>query len=148
MSQSAASQCQQMNGQRTRRNSPHLQAYLQSLSWIPWFVRDQWFLITLLLLILLSSQVQVSSAQQSLKHQVVNNVAVAVIFLINGCTTPTKLLLENGKRWKEHLLIQTMCFGLTSATTFAVVSAAATNENVLDPALLNGVVLLGCLPTA
>ncbi|KAJ4413448.1 hypothetical protein N0V82_008522 [Gnomoniopsis sp. IMI 355080] len=89
-----------------------------------------------------------SSAQQSVKHQVVNNLAVAIIFFINGCTTPTKLLLENGKRWKEHLLIQIMCFGLTSATTFAVVSAAATKENVLDPALLNGVVLLGCLPTA
>lgn len=143
MPQSTTPQSHHENGEATREPP-----YSRALSWTWWFVKDQWFLITLLLLILLSSQVQVPSAQQDVKHQIVNNLAVALIFFINGCTTPTQLLVLNGKRWKEHILIQLLCFGFASATAFAVVSAASTKENVLDPALLNGVVLLGCLPTA
>lgn len=144
MSQSTIPQSQQDKGEIPRASS----SCHEALSWVGWFVKDQWFLISLLLLILISSQVQVPSSQQVVKHQVVNNLAVAIIFFINGCTTPTQLLIENGKRWKEHILIQLMCFGFASATAFAVVSAAATKQDVLDPALLNGVVLLGCLPTA
>ncbi|KAI1370848.1 sodium bile acid symporter family protein [Hypoxylon crocopeplum] len=113
-----------------------------------WFVKDQWFIISLLLLVLISSQAQVPEQQQHVKSTVVQNLAVAVIFFINGCTIPTNILLQNIRRWHIHLFIQIMCFLLTSSTALGVVTAAATNPTFMDPALLNGITVLGCLPTA
>lgn len=78
------------------------------MSRVRWFIIDQWFLIALLVLILISSQHQVPAPQQSVKHAIINRLTVAVIFLVNGCTTSTRLLLDNGRRWREHLLIQLM----------------------------------------
>ncbi|KAI0382221.1 sodium bile acid symporter family protein [Hypomontagnella monticulosa] len=113
-----------------------------------WFAKDQWFIITLLVLILISSQVQVPQEQQQEKTTVVQNLAVAVIFFVNGCTIPTKILVQNIRRLHVHLFIQALCFLLTSSTALGIVTAAATNPSFMDPALLNGIVLLGCLPTA
>lgn len=109
---------------------------------------DQWFLVTILLLILFSSQVQVPAPGQDAKNSVVDTVTIAVIFLINGCTTPTKSLASSLKAWRCHLYTQAMSLFVTSATTLGVVAAVATNKKFLDPALLNGLVVLGCLPTA
>ena len=36
---------------------------------------------------------------------------------------------------------------MTSAVTFAIVSAAATNESFMDPGLLVGLIFTGCVPT-
>lgn len=109
---------------------------------------DQWYLMTLLLLIIFSSQIQVPMPGQDLKNSAVNAVTIAVIFFINGCTIPTGGLVSSLKAWRCHLYIQAMSFLVTSATAFGVVAAVATNERFLDPALLNGLVVLGCLPTA
>ncbi|KAI1851394.1 hypothetical protein JX266_003469 [Neoarthrinium moseri] len=118
------------------------------ISSIAWFASDQWFMITLLLLILVASQVQVPSQQQATKETVIKYATVAVIFLINGCTISTQILVQTLKRWYIHIFVQALCFLLTSITTFAVVQATATNQNAIDAALLNGFVLMGCLPTA
>ncbi|KAI0485357.1 putative sodium bile acid cotransporter [Xylariaceae sp. FL0804] len=119
-----------------------------ALDWTWSLAKDQWFLIVLLILVLISSQVQVPAAQQATKGKLVQYIAVAVIFFINGCTISTRTLVQNLRRWDCHLFVQALCFLLTSATAFAVVAATATNEAFMDPALLNGFVLLGCLPTA
>ncbi|MCJ1401751.1 hypothetical protein MMC11_004968 [Xylographa trunciseda] len=117
------------------------------LSHISFFVVDQWFLIALGALILLASQVQVPISQQSTKELVVTYLCVAIIFLITGCTLPTQVLLQNYKRWKIHLFVQSQSFLLTSAIAFAVVSLCALNPGFMDDALLVGIIFTGCVPT-
>lgn len=114
---------------------------------VVWFLQDQWFLITLGILIAISSQVQVPPSHQHLKETIVTYLAVSIIFFITGCTLPTKVLLENYSRWKIHLFVQIQCFLMTSAMTFGIVSACATSKTFMDPWLLIGIIFVGCVPT-
>ncbi|KAF2000154.1 hypothetical protein P154DRAFT_435391 [Amniculicola lignicola CBS 123094] len=114
---------------------------------LKWFVQDQWFLIAMGFLILISSQVQVPKAQQEIKRVVITYLSVSVIFFINGCTLPTRVLLENWYRIKIHAFVQLQCFLGTSAATFAIVSLCATNTKFMDPWLLIGFLFIGCAPT-
>lgn len=114
---------------------------------LTWFIVDQWFLLALGCLIILASQVQVPAAHQKAKETAVTYGAVAVIFFITGCTLPTAVLVQNYSRWKIHLFVQLQCFLMTSATTFAIVSACATNPTFMDPWLLIGMIFAGCVPT-
>ncbi|KAK8043431.1 hypothetical protein PG993_005861 [Apiospora rasikravindrae] len=107
---------------------------------------DQWFIITLLISILVASQVQ--APDQQLRKTAVQYSTVTVIFLINGCTVSTEVLLRTLGLWHFHIMIQCGCFLFTSATALAVVQAAATKPGSADAALLNGFVITGCLPTA
>ncbi|RDI87989.1 hypothetical protein Vi05172_g1775 [Venturia inaequalis] len=112
-----------------------------------WYFKDQWFLIALGVLIAIASQVQVPASQQELKTTVVTYLCVSIIFLMTGCTLPTRTLIENYSRWKIHLFVQVQCFLMTSAVLFGVVSAAATNEDFMDAGLLIGLIFAGCIPT-
>ncbi|TID19057.1 sodium bile acid symporter family protein [Venturia nashicola] len=103
-----------------------------------WYVKDQWFLIALGILIAIASQVQVPASHQELKTTVVTYLCVSIIFLITGCTLPTRTLIESYSRWKIHLFVQVQSFLMTSAVMFGVVSAAATNKDFMDPGLLIG----------
>jgi sodium/bile acid cotransporter 7 len=96
---------------------------------LKWFIRDQWFLIAMGVIILISSQVQVPYAQQRVKRTVITYLSVSVIFFVNGCTLSTKLLIENYMRWKLHAFVQLQCYLVTSAATFAIVSLCATNHD-------------------
>lgn len=60
----------------TKGRSPKLQKTLDILKW---FIKDQWFLVAMGFVILVSSQVQVPEAQQQTKRVVVTYVAVSVI---------------------------------------------------------------------
>ena len=122
---------------RTKRILQHLRT----------FAIDQWFLLALSILILISSQVQVPLNHQSLKETIVTYAAVSLIFFITGCTLPTSVLIANYTRLKLHLFVQIQCFLMTSATTFAIVSIAATNHHFMDPWLLIGMIMTGCVPT-
>lgn len=117
------------------------------VSAVKWFILDQWFLIALGCLILISSQVQVQASQQAKKEIVVTYLCVALIFIITGCTLPTQVLLQNYKRWKIHLFVQVQSFLMTSAVAFAVVGICATNPQFMDPGLLVGIIFTGCVPT-
>lgn len=112
------------------------------------FIVDQWFFLALLLLIVVSSQVQVPLSTLDLKERIVEHLSVAIIFFINGCTVETRTLIESALSWRTHIFIQGMSFFVTSSTMLGVVAAAATDQSFMDPALLNGLVVLGCLPTA
>lgn len=112
-----------------------------------WFLLDQWFLVVFCILILISSQVQVASSQESLKGTVIDYLAVAIIFFINGCTLPTKVLLKSVLRWKVQIYSQLQSYLMTSAIVFGIVSACASNPDFMDPALLVGLIIWGCLPT-
>ncbi|KAK8061645.1 hypothetical protein PG994_008011 [Apiospora phragmitis] len=118
----------------------------RTLSFAWWFARDQWFIIMLLILILVASQVQ--APNQQLRKTAVQYSTVTVIFLINGCTVSTAVLMRTLRLWHLHVMIQCGCFLFTSATALAVVQAAATKPGAVDAALLNGFVVMACLPTA
>ena len=130
-----------------RRCTPSRPRWRRYLSTVKWFIADQWFLVALGFFILLASQVQVPSSQQEKKEIVVTYLCVAVIFLITGCTLPTKVLLANYSRWKLHIFVQIQSFLLTSAIVYAVVSLCATNPDFMDPGLLVGLIFTGCVPT-
>jgi sodium/bile acid cotransporter 7 len=111
------------------------------------FMKEQWFLITLAILIAIASQHQVPKEHQALKSHVVSYLCVSVIFFLTGCTLPTNALIDNYARIKLHLWVQIQCFFLTSGVFYGVVSAAATNKDFMDPGLLVGMILTGCVAT-
>ncbi len=128
-------------------STPSRPKWRRYLSKIKWFIADQWFLVALGFFILLASQVQVPGSQQGKKEIVVTYLCVALIFLITGCTLPTKVLLENYSRWKIHIFVQLQSFLLTSVIVYGVVSLCATNPDFMDPGLLVGMIFTGCVPT-
>lgn len=110
-------------------------------------LQDQWFLIGIGVVITIASQVQVPEAHQQIKETVTIYLMVSIIFFFTGCTLDTRVLIENYSRWKVHLFVQGQCFLMTSALSFGVVSATATNKNFMDPGLLVGLVFFGCVAT-
>jgi sodium/bile acid cotransporter 7 len=111
------------------------------------FLQDQWFLITLAILIAIASQHQVPLSHQKLKTTIVAYLCVSVIFFLTGCTLKTQVLIDNYARWKIHLFVQIQSFFVTSAIMFGVVAAAATKRDFMDPGLLVGMILTGCVAT-
>lgn len=111
------------------------------------FIDDQWFLISMGLVIAIASQVQVRASQQETKSTTVSYLCVSLIFLATGCTLDTKVLLRNASRWRTHLWVQGNCFLTCSALMFGIVSATATNKDFMDPGLLIGLVFFSCVPT-
>ena len=101
----------------------------KTFAMLKWLIKDQWFLIAMSILILISSQVQVPDAQQRVKRTVITYLSVSVIFFCNGCTLDTKLLIENYMRWKLHIFVQLQCYLVTSAATFGIVSLCAIDPN-------------------
>jgi sodium/bile acid cotransporter 7 len=126
----------------TNRSATH-----QALSFLRWWLEDQWFLVALAVLIVIASQAQVPELQQEIKTTVVTYLCVSLIFFLTGCTLPTRTLLENYSRWKLHLFVQVQCFLMTSSIIFGVVSACASNRNFMDPGLLVGLIFTGCVAT-
>ncbi|KAF1947359.1 hypothetical protein EJ02DRAFT_449942 [Clathrospora elynae] len=114
---------------------------------LKWFVKDQWFLLAMSAVVLVSSQVQVPASQQRLKRTVITYLSVSVIFFVNGCTLDTRVMLANYMRWKLHAFVQLQCYLVCSAATFAIVSLCATNPNFMDPWLLIGFLFVGSAPT-
>lgn len=94
-------------------------------------IEDQWFLFGLGLVVLLSSRAQVPNSQQELKQTVTTYVCVAIIFLITGCTLPTKELVDNYQKWKVHIFVQVQSFLMTSAIVFAVHSQSVRYKSVI-----------------
>jgi sodium/bile acid cotransporter 7 len=111
------------------------------------FLKEQWFLVTMALLIIIASQVQVPQKQQKMKSLVVSYLCTAIIFLVTGFGIKTRTLIDNLAKIKIHLWVQIQSFLLTSAIMFGVVSAAASNKNFMDPGLLVGMILTGCVAT-
>ncbi|PIA98706.1 putative membrane protein [Cercospora beticola] len=111
------------------------------------FLNDQWFLLTMGLLIILASQTQVPQSQQPLKSRIISYLCVCIIFFATGCTLDTSILIRNYARWKAHLWVQGQCFLLCSGIMFGVVSATALNRTFMDEGLLVGLVFMSCIPT-
>jgi len=134
-----------MAAEETERAKPP--RWRRTLNFMVWLAIDQWFLIAMALLIVIASRVQVPADKQELRQTIVTYLGVAIVFFVTGCNLKTRVLIENYSRWKVHLYIQLQCFLMTSAIIFGIVSAAASNPNFMDPALLIGMIFLGCVPT-
>ncbi|CAO2657176.1 Nn.00g033020.m01.CDS01 [Neocucurbitaria sp. VM-36] len=119
----------------------------KALKVLKWFIQDQWFLLAMAAVVLVSSQVQVPASQQQIKRTVITYLSVSVIFFINGCTLETNVLVANYMRWKLHAFVQLQCYLVCSAATFAIVSLCATNPDFMDPWLLIGFLFIGSAPT-
>src|ERR1700760_3674424 len=134
-------------------NSPHFPDKTRKNPTAKWITKilklifDQWFLLSLGLVIVVASQVQVPESHQKLKSTLVSYICVSIIFFLTGCTLETHTLLNNYSRWKIHLFVQIQCYLVTSATIFGVVSACATNPEFMDAGLLLGLLLTGCTAT-
>lgn len=139
----APSMSEKASIQRPKTPQPEKPLFLKVIR----FMQDQWFLIALVILIAIASQHQVPKEKQKLKTTVVSYLCVSIIFFITGCTIKTQVLVDNYKRWKVHLFVQLQCFFLFSVIMFGVVSAAATNPHFMDPGLLCGMILTGCVAT-
>ena len=98
-------------------------------------------------MIIIASQVQVPKEHQKTKTVVVAYLCVSVIFFLTGCTLKTQTLIDNYAKWKIHLFVQFQCFIITSTIMFGIVSAAASNKDFMDPGLLVGMILTGCVAT-
>jgi sodium/bile acid cotransporter 7 len=134
----------------TSTPSPEIKTNPQKQNWplnILKFVAGQWFLISLGLVIVVASQVQVPIEHQRLKSTVVSYLCVSVIFFLTGCTLSTKILIDNFARWQLHLFVQAQIYLVTSSVIFGVVSLCAINKSFMDPGLLLGLILTGCTPT-
>ena len=123
---------------------PRLHRYAKTALWL---LTDQWFLLAMGIVIIIASQVQVPAAHQAKKETVVTYLSVSIVFFITGCTLPTRVLIENYSKWKIHLFVQIQSFLMTSAIIFGIVSACATSRTFMDPGLLVGMIVGGCLPT-
>jgi solute carrier family 10 (sodium/bile acid cotransporter), member 7 len=110
-------------------------------------ILSQWFLISLGLVIVIASQVQVPQSQQTLKSTLVSYICISLIFFLTGLTLNTKILLDNYSRWKIHLFVQLQCYFMTSVVVFAIISLCALNKSFMDAGLLLGFLLAGCTPT-
>lgn len=121
--------------------------YTKAFGYLKWFVKDQWFLLAMAFVVLVSSQAQVPAQNQKIKRTAITYLSVSVIFFINGCTLQTDILIANWKRWKLHIFVQLQCYLVCSAATFAMVSLCATNTNFMDPWLLIGFLFVGTAPT-
>ncbi|KAF3033154.1 hypothetical protein E8E12_003726 [Didymella heteroderae] len=132
---------------RPNETKPEPSKHKKTSQWLLWFLKDQWFLLAMASIILISSQVQVPASQQKIKRTAITYLSVSVIFFINGCTLPTRLLIENYMRWKLHFFVQLQCYLVCSAATFGIVSLCATNRSFMDPWLLIGFLFVGSAPT-
>src|SRR4051812_13148431 len=122
----------------------HLWRYSKAFLWL---LLDQWFVLAMGVVIIIASQVQIPAAHQAKKEIVVSYLSVSVVFFITGCTLPTRVLIDNYSKWTIHIFVQIQCFLMTSAIVFGIVSACATNHSFMDPGLLVGMIIGGCLPT-
>ena len=122
----------------------HFQRYSKFFHWL---ILDQWFVLAMGVVVIIASQVQVPTEHQATKETVVTYLSVSIVFFITGCTLPTRVLIDNYSKWKTHLFVQIQCFLMTSAIIFGIVSACATNRSFMDPGLLVGMIIGGCLPT-
>lgn len=77
----------------------------------------------------------------------VNQVMIRVMFLISGLNLPLTELKKAVTNVRANALIQAFIFGFPAAATAYVLGPALKAAGVLTPRLVDGLVVLACLPT-
>jgi len=77
----------------------------------------------------------------------VNQVMIRAMFLISGLNLPLTELKKAVTNVKANALIQAFIFGLPAAATAYFLGPALKAAGVLTPRLVDGLVVLACLPT-
>ncbi|MCB2067712.1 MAG: bile acid:sodium symporter [Erythrobacter sp.] len=97
----------------------------------------------LLVAILLASLLPVTGDGRAVA-QLVSNVAIFLLFLLNGLRLPRHQVLAGVRNWRFLLPLLLFCFGVTALVG---VSLGKLADNALPPAVALGFVFLGVLPS-
>ena len=110
------------------------------------FVARQWFLLALgSILILAGVLPQIAAPGGPLYPHITMHIAVAAAFFVSGLTLPTAQLRAAAGQWRLHSFVQIFCFALTPLLVFPLIPVIRLLN--LPPALGEGFIILGCLPT-
>jgi len=110
------------------------------------FVVRQWFLLALGGVLLLAGVLpQIAAPGGLLYPHITVHVAVAAAFFVSGLTLPTAQLRTAAGQWRLHGFIQLFCFVLTPLLMLPFIPLIRLLD--LPPALGEGFIILGCLPT-
>ena len=77
----------------------------------------------------------------------VNKIAVRAMFLISGMNLPLAELRAAVTNVRANLLIQTFIFGVAGVVVALATGPALGALGLLTPRLIDGLVVLACLPT-
>ena len=77
----------------------------------------------------------------------VNQIAIRAMFLISGLNLPLAKLREAVTNMRANALIQAFIFGVAGAAVAFVIGPALKAAGILTPRLVDGLVVLACLPT-
>lgn len=77
----------------------------------------------------------------------VSKLAVRVMFLISGLSLPLTELRAAVANVKANLLIQSFIFGVAGFAVTFLVAPLLSSLGVMNPSLINGLIILACLPT-
>lgn len=123
--------------------------WLKLLKSVGSFLLDQWLLLSMGLLILLSYFFpSVGKRGGHIRSEyTITYGAVALIFLTSGLTLPFDKLVKHARNLRLHIIVQVISFLVTSAACFAIACAASTNR-AIEISTLVGFIATGTLPTA
>jgi len=113
-----------------------------------WQIFNQWFLIGIGIAILLAHLFpNVARSGGVLKAQwTVHYLVVAIIFFISGLSLPLAHLKKQASNFKLHIVTQGLSLLVFPTLVFGIVCAART-AGTIDPYVLVGMVVMGCMPT-
>ena len=113
------------------------------------FARDNYFLVGMLSCVAAASLAPEFGANGGpLRPEItVNKIAVRAMFLISGMNLPLAELRAAVTNVRANLLIQTFIFGVAGVVVALAAGPALSALGLLTPRLIDGLVVLACLPT-
>jgi sodium/bile acid cotransporter 7 len=110
------------------------------------FIRGQWFLLALAAMLVASVAAPgIGKSGGPLAPERWRGILVAAIFLISGLELRTRELGDAVRDVRLHVFVQGVSLGVAPVLFYGAARALALTS--LPPALLQGVIVLGCLPT-
>jgi hypothetical protein len=141
---------QGLGGSVSRPASVLKEAPRTTPSWFTWFFgfyNENYFMFTAILAIVFAFLVPDLGRRGGYlaSEYTVYYMCNILVFLISGLTLKSKVLVESAKNWKLHAAIQANIFGTTVGLFYGL--SRLLSMTSLSQALIDGLVILGCLPT-
>ena len=137
----AAGKCSDVAADAERKPSP--------MSSVSMFAKDNYFLLGMFACVFVAAAHPTFGANGGpLKPEVtINKLAVRLMFLISGLSLPLDDLRSAVTNVAANALIQFFVFGFAGLATAFGIAPALTALGILSPKLVNGMIILACLPT-
>jgi solute carrier family 10 (sodium/bile acid cotransporter), member 7 len=112
----------------------------------PWIKRN-WFVLVLFILPLLAWPWPELGAYDGILHaNIINKIAVMIIFLMNGITLNSEVMFRALKKFKVMAVIQGFCFLIAPLVAFIYIQTIFTPFH-FPKEFITGIYILACLPT-